>query len=65
MLSLMLDPRFKSFWLVSSIIGQEHGVSNCEKTRQMSLFPMFLKCHQILHPMVEFEAMVGMEIDKD
>jgi hypothetical protein len=24
-----------------------------------------LKRHQILHPMVEFEARVGMEIDKD
>ncbi len=26
---------------------------------------MFLKCHQILHPMVEFGIMVGMEIEKD
>jgi hypothetical protein len=26
---------------------------------------MFLKCHQILHPMVEFGVMVGMEIDED
>ncbi len=31
MLSLMLDPRFKSLWLVSSIIGQEHGVSIAKK----------------------------------
>jgi hypothetical protein len=23
----MLDPRFKSFWFVSSFVGQEQGVS--------------------------------------
>jgi hypothetical protein len=37
MLSLMLDPRFKSLWLVSSIIGQEHGISIAEKLKQMIL----------------------------
>jgi hypothetical protein len=31
MLSMMLGPKFKSLWLVSSIIGQEHGVSIVEK----------------------------------
>jgi hypothetical protein len=60
MLSLTLRPRLQNLLLVSSIIGQEHGVSIVEGYEKQSMFPMLLKCHQILHPMVEFGVVVGM-----
>jgi hypothetical protein len=50
MLSLTLRPRSKSLLLI-----QEHGVTIVEEYEKQSLFPMLLKCHQILHPMVELE----------
>jgi hypothetical protein len=54
MLSLMLDPRFKSLRLISFLIGQEQVVSIVEECDQSSLFPMLLKCYHILHPMAKF-----------
>jgi hypothetical protein len=50
MLSMTLRPRSKNLLLV-----QEHGVTIVEEYKKQSLFPMLLKCHQILLPMVELE----------
>jgi hypothetical protein len=50
MLSLTLRPRSKNLLLI-----QEHGLTIVEEYEKQSLFPMLLKCHQILHPMVELE----------
>jgi len=52
-LSLMLDPRFKNLRSVSSLIGQEQGISIVQEYDMRSLIPMLLKCHQHLHPIVE------------
>jgi hypothetical protein len=43
MLSLMLDPRFKTFCLVSSFIGHEQGKAIVEDYDKQFLFPMLLK----------------------
>jgi len=48
--SLMLDLRFKTLHLVSSLIGHEQGKAIVEKYDKKSLFPMFLKCYYHLHP---------------
>ncbi len=55
MLSLILDPRFKTLWLVSSFISGGQGVSIVEDYSKQSLFPIFLKCHHVLHPMAKFD----------
>jgi hypothetical protein len=44
MLSLMLDPRFKSLRL-TSFVGQEEGVSIVDEYDRRTLYPMFLKCY--------------------
>jgi hypothetical protein len=36
-----------------------------EEYDQLSLFPMFLKCYHILHPMAEFEHVANMQIDEE
>jgi len=51
MLSLMLDPRFKSLHLVSFLVGQEEGVSIVDAYDRRILYLMFLKCYHCLHPM--------------
>jgi hypothetical protein len=56
MLSLMLDPRFKSLCLVSSFIGREQGVAIVEKCDSKSLYPMLLKCHHHLHPLAKSKS---------
>ncbi len=53
MLFSMLDPRFKSFHLVSFFIGQEEGVSIMDEYDRRTLYPMLLKCYHHLHPMTE------------
>ncbi len=55
MLFLMLDPRFKTLWLVSSFISGGQGVSIVEDYDKQSLFPILLKCHHVLHPMAKFD----------
>jgi hypothetical protein len=52
MFSLMLDPKFKSFHLMSSFIGREQGVSIFEEYDSKSLYPMLSKCLHHLHPLV-------------
>jgi len=55
MFSLMLDPRFKTFCIVFSLIGREQGKAIVEKYDTKSLFPMFLKCYYHLHPLVKLD----------
>jgi hypothetical protein len=56
MLSLMLDPRFKSFHLLSSFIGHEQGNTIVEEYDTKSLYFMLLKCHHHSHPLAKFES---------
>ncbi len=66
MLSLMLDPRFKSLCLVFSFIGREQGVAIVEEYDNKSLYTMLLKCHHHLHPLVESEnVFVNIGVDED
>jgi len=53
MISLMLDPRFMSLHIVSSFVGREQGVVLIEKYDRKSLYPMLVKCHEHLHPLVK------------
>jgi len=56
MLSLMLNPRFKSFHLVSFYVGRKQRMFIVEEYDMKALYPMFLKCYQIyLHSMGESE----------
>jgi hypothetical protein len=57
MLFLMLDPSFKYFKLVWSLIGWKQGISIVQEYDMRSLFPMFLKCHQHLHLVVKLEIL--------
>ncbi len=62
----MLDPRYKTFHLVSSFIGCEQGKAIVEEYDKKSLFPMLLKCYYHLHPLVESErGVVDQRIEKD
>jgi len=62
----MLEPRFKTFHLVSSLIGHEQGKTIVEKYDKKSLFPKFLKCYYHLHPSVEYEGgVVDEKVEKD
>jgi hypothetical protein len=61
----MLDLRFKSLKLVSSLIDQEQVVSIVEKYDQQSLYLVLLRCYLILHPMVEFGVVANMQIDEE
>jgi hypothetical protein len=66
MLSLMLDPRFKSLCLVFSFIGREQGVAIVEEYDSKSLYPMLLKCHHHLHPLAKSESVfVNIGVDED
>jgi hypothetical protein len=62
----MLDPRFKTFCLVSSLIIHEQGKTIVEKYDKKSLFPMFLKCSYHLDPLVESERdVVEQTVEED
>jgi hypothetical protein len=66
MLSLMLDPRFKTHHFVSSLINCEQGKAIVEEYDKRSLFSMLIKCHYHLHPLVEFERdIVDQRIEED
>jgi hypothetical protein len=51
----MLDFRFKSL-LISSYVGHEKGVTIFEKYNKRFLYPMFIKCHNHLHHVLEYEV---------
>jgi hypothetical protein len=66
MLSLMLDPRFKTLHLVSSFIGLEQGKVIVEEYDKLKKIPMFMKCYYHLHPWVEFErGVVDERVEED
>jgi hypothetical protein len=48
----MLDLRFKSLHILSSFVGKEQGVAFVEEYDRKSLYPMLVKCHEHLHPLV-------------
>jgi len=52
MISLMLNPRFKNLHIVSLFVGREQGVVLVEENDRKSLYPMLVKCHEHLHPLV-------------
>jgi hypothetical protein len=52
MISLMLDPSFKSLHIISSFVGREQGVALVEEYDRKTLYPMLVKCHEHLHPLV-------------
>jgi len=52
MTSLMLNPRYKSLRITSSFVGREQGVVLVEEYDKKSLYPMLVKCHEHLHPLV-------------
>ncbi len=56
MISLMLHPRFKSFYIVSSFVGREQGVALVEEYDRKSLYLMLVKCHEHLHPLVSLDT---------
>ncbi len=56
MLPLMLDPRFKTLHLVSSLIGREQGKTIVEEyDKKIFISSMILKFYYRLHPLVGFE----------
>jgi hypothetical protein len=55
MILLMLDPKFKSLCIISSFVGKEQGVALVEEYDRKSLYPMFMKCHEHLHPLVRLD----------
>jgi myosin-crossreactive antigen len=56
MISLMLDPKFKSLGIISSFVGKERGVVFVEEYDRKSLYPMLVKCHEHLHPLVKLNT---------
>jgi hypothetical protein len=58
MLSLMLDFKFKSLCLVSSIVGREEGVNIVDEYDKRTLYPMLLKCDHLLYPMTKYVGCV-------
>jgi hypothetical protein len=65
MLSLMLDPIFKNLCLVFSFVGREECVSIVDEYDRKTLYPMLLKCHHHLHPMIEYVECVNKIGDED
>jgi len=55
MISLMLDPRYKKLHIVSSFVKKEQGVVLVEEYDRKSLYPMLVKFHKHLHPLVRSE----------
>ncbi len=52
MISLMLDLRYKNLCIISSSVGKEQGVVLVEEYDRKFLYPMLVKCHEHLHPLV-------------
>jgi hypothetical protein len=52
MVSLMLNPRFKILCIISSFVGMEQDVVLVKEYDRKSLYPMLVKCHEHLHPLV-------------
>jgi hypothetical protein len=56
MLSLMLDPKFKSLCLIYYFSGCEEGVVITKKYDRKFLYLMFVKYYYHLHPMTKIEG---------
>jgi hypothetical protein len=56
MLFFMLDPKFKSLYLISSFIGHEQRVAIVEEYNERSLYPMLLKHYHHLHPRLDLKV---------
>jgi hypothetical protein len=52
MVFLTLDIRFKSFQIIFSFVGREQGVVIVEEYDWNILYPMLVKCHEHLHPLI-------------
>jgi hypothetical protein len=66
MFSLMLNPRFKTFDLVTSLINHEQTNAIVENMINFFLFPMLFKCHYHLHHLAEFERnVVDQRVEED
>ncbi len=65
MLSLVLDPRFKTLRLISSFIAWKEGVSIVDECDRKKLYPMLLKCYHHLHPMTKSIGCVDQTCDED
>ncbi len=48
----MLDPRYERLHIVSSFVGREQGVALVDEYDRKTLYPMLVKCHEHLHPLV-------------
>jgi hypothetical protein len=55
MIFLTLNPRSKSFNIISLFVGSEQGVALVEEHDRKSLYPMLVKCHEHLHLLVKLE----------
>jgi hypothetical protein len=51
MISLMLDPKYKSLSIAFSFV-EKKGVVLIEEHDKKSLYHMLVKCHEHLHPLV-------------
>jgi hypothetical protein len=56
MISLMLDPKYNSFCIISSSIRKEQGVVLVEEYDRKSLCPMLVKCDEHLHHLMRLET---------
>jgi hypothetical protein len=56
MVSFMLDPKFKSFHLMSSFIGREQRVTIVEEYDERFLYPMLLECYHHLHLVIKSKS---------
>jgi hypothetical protein len=55
MIFLMLNPRFNSHRIVSSLVGRKQGVVIVQGYDRKSLYPMLVKCHEHLYPLVKLD----------
>jgi hypothetical protein len=66
MFSLVLDLKFKTLCLMSTLISYEGGKPIVEKYDRIFLFLMLLKCHYHLHPLVKSERdIVNQGVEED
>ncbi len=62
----MLDPRFKTFCFMSSLVGDEQGKAIVEEHDIKSLFSMLLMCHYHLYALDEYErGIVDQRVEED
>jgi hypothetical protein len=55
MIFLMLNLRLKSLRIIFSFVGKEQGVALATEYDRKSLYPMLVKCHGHLHPLVRLD----------